>query len=145
MTLTLALPAGPGADRLFAELSGQLAMVGIVLHRLPENSAVADLAWLDRVARYAGPRWFLNQFACSLSQGLCDPEADALVAQSDQLFDARQREIKLAQAEARLTLANVYIPIASPLRWSLVRSRVTGFTANAWAFHPLPAFAEIPK
>lgn len=144
VTLSLALPDGPGIDEFYAELTRQLTMVGITLRRMPED-ARADLVLVDRVARYAAPRWFLNQFACSLRQGLCDPAADALVAEADLQADTAARDSKLAEAEAKLTLANVFIPLASPLRWSLVRSNVTGFYPNAWAFHPLPAFAEIPK
>ena len=30
---------------------------------------------VDRVARYAEPRWFLNQFNCSLDNGLCVAES----------------------------------------------------------------------
>jgi peptide/nickel transport system substrate-binding protein/oligopeptide transport system substrate-binding protein len=41
--------------------------------------------------------------------------------------------------------ANVYIPIGAPLRWSMVRSNVDGYAANAWAWHPLPDMATIPK
>ena len=51
----------------------------------------------------------------------------------------------LAQAEAELTIANIYIPIGAPLRWSLVRGTVDGFLANPYAFHPLPDMAEIPR
>jgi hypothetical protein len=51
----------------------------------------------------------------------------------------------LAQAEAELTLTNVYIPIGSPLRFSLVRGDIEGFAGNAWSFHPLPPLAVIPR
>ena len=47
--------------------------------------------------------------------------------------------------EAQLTLANVYIPIGAPLRWSLVRGSVDAFVANRYAFHPLPEMAQIPR
>ena len=51
----------------------------------------------------------------------------------------------IGRTEAELTLANVYIPFGSPVRFSLVRGDVEGFAANAWAFHPLPALAVIPR
>jgi ABC-type transport system substrate-binding protein len=142
--LTLAMGEAPGDNALFRELAGQLATIGIALSRVPEGSA-ADLVLIDRVARYAAPMWFLNQFACSLHQGLCDPAADALATEATLVPEAGARARKLAEAEASLTLANVYIPLGSPLRFSLVRSDVTGFYANPWAFHPLPALAVIPK
>jgi ABC-type transport system substrate-binding protein len=142
--LTLAMTRGPGLDVLFGELARQLATIGVRLERVPEGRA-ADLVLVDRVARYAEPRWFLNQFNCSLSNGLCSSEADALVRDSIVQTDPADKATLLAQAEAELTLANVYIPFGSPLRFSLVRGDVEGFAPNAWAFHPLPALAVIPR
>jgi ABC-type transport system substrate-binding protein len=142
--ITVALGRDPGDDALFGELARQLGLVGIVLQRLPENGP-AQLVLVDRVARYAEPRWFLDQFACSLRQGPCEPIADALVAAAGRETDPAARARDLADAEGKLTQANWYIPLGSPIRFSLVRSNVTGFYANAWAFHPLPALAVIPK
>jgi oligopeptide transport system substrate-binding protein len=142
--ITLAIGRGPGFDLLFRELANQLASIGVTLARVPEGRA-ADLILIDRVARYAEPRWFLNQFNCSLGRGMCSSEADALVSESIVQTDPAARATLLAQAEAELTLANVYIPFGSPLRFSLVRGDVDGFAPNAWAFHPLPALAVIPR
>lgn len=142
--LTLALGQGPGLDILFRELNAQLATIGVRLERVPEGGD-ADLALIDRVARYADARWFLNQFHCSLSGGMCSSEADALVRDSIVQTDPAMKASLLAQAEAELTLTNIYIPIGSPLRFSLVRGGVEGFVGNAWAFHPLPPLAVIPR
>lgn len=142
--LTLVMGEGPGLDILFRELAGQLAAIGIRLERVSERRS-ADLELIDRVARYAEPRWFLNQFHCSLRTGLCDSDADYLVEQAMAEIDPIARATLLAEAEAALTLSNVYIPFGSPLRFSLVRSGVDAFVANAWAFHPLPALAVIPR
>jgi oligopeptide transport system substrate-binding protein len=142
--LTLAIERGPGLDMLFRELAAQLATVGVRLERAPPGRR-ADLALVDRVARYAEPRWFLNQFNCALRNGMCSSEADALVREATVQTDPAAKANLLAQAEADLTLANVYIPFGSPLRFSLVRGDVEGFAANAWAFHPLPALAVIPR
>ena len=105
----------------------------------------ADLALLDRIARYAEPRWFLNQFNCSLRRGLCNSAADAAVQAALATPDPQARADDLAHAEALLAAANVYIPIGAPLRWSMVRGNVDGFAANAWAWHPLPDMATIPR
>ena len=142
--ITLSIGRGPGFDVLFRELANQLASIGVTLARVPEGRA-ADLVMIDRVARYAEPRWFLNQFSCSLRRGMCSSEADALVSESILQTDPAARATLLAQAEAELTLANVYIPFGSPVRFSLVRGDVEGFAPNAWAFHPLPALAVIPR
>jgi oligopeptide transport system substrate-binding protein len=142
--LTLALDRAPGLDILFREISGQLATIGVRLERVPEGDA-SDLVLVDRVARYAEPRWFLNQFNCSLRAGLCSAEADALVREAIAEADPAERAARLAEAEAALTLSNAYIPFGSPLRFSLVRSWVEGFAPNPWAFHPLPPLATIPR
>ena len=142
--LTLALDRAPGFDMLFSELAAQLGAIGVRLERLPANRP-ADLVLVDRVARHDDPRWFLNQFNCSLRNGMCDSDADTLVADALAAAEPAARAALLAQAEASITSANVYIPFGSPLRFSLVRSNVEGFEANAWAFHPLPQLAVIPR
>ena len=141
--LTMALAQEPGYDILFNELAAQLAQVGITLERVAPGKS-ADLTLVDRVARYAGPVWFLNQFNCSLHRGLCSSLADQAVADALPL-PGGERTALLGRAEGILTAANVYIPLGAPLRWSMVRGNVKGFVDNQWAFHPLPAMATIPK
>jgi ABC-type transport system substrate-binding protein len=142
--LTIVLADEPGFVMLFNELAAQLVEAGIVLERVDPGKP-ADLALVDRIARYAEPRWFLNQFNCSLHRGLCNAEADAAVAAALAVPDAKARTDGLARAEGLLTAANVYIPIGAPLRWSMVRGTVDGFASNAWAWHPLPDMATIPR
>lgn len=142
--LTLAIERSPGLDILFRELAAQLATIGVRLERA-NDAASADLVLIDRVARYAAARWFLNQFNCSLGGGMCDSGTDAMVREADEMVDPESRGVRLAEAEAQLTLANVYIPFGSPLRFSLVRGTVDGFAPNQWAFHPLPPLAVIPR
>jgi oligopeptide transport system substrate-binding protein len=142
--LSLAMAQAPGLDMLFRELAAQLATIGVRLDRVDEG-APADLVLVDRVARYAEPRWFLNQFNCTLRNGLCDSNADLLVQQAMDEVDPVARATLISESEAALTLSNVYIPFGSPLRFSLVRGDVDGFAANAWAFHPLPPLAVIPR
>lgn len=142
--VTIALESGPGWSRFYEDLAQQLASVGIRLQRVAD-AREADLVLIDRVARYPAPRWFLNQFNCSLRQGLCAEDVDAQVELAMAERDPALRARLMAQAEADLTLTNVYIPIGSPLRWSLVRGGVNGFEANVYGFHPLPEMAEIPR
>lgn len=142
--LTILLGEEPGHALLLRELAGQFARIGIVLERVAEG-AEPDLLLVDRVARYASHSWFLNQFNCTLRRGLCSQDADALVGLALSATDMNVREAYLAEAEAQLTLANVYIPFGPPIRWSLVRGNVSGFAANPWAFHPLPSLATLPR
>ena len=142
--VTVHLGEGPGYDLLLRELSMQLGSIGLDLQSA-DSADQADLVLVDRVARYAGPRWFLNQFACSLGRGLCSEDADILVEQALEQRDTQTRNLLLAEAEDALTQTNAFIPFGSPLRWSLVRGDMDGFAANVWAYHPLPEFARIPR
>ncbi len=143
-TLTIAIGDEPGHVMLFDELARQWGEVGIRLERAEDRGA-ADLVLIDRVARYADPRWFLNQFHCSLRRGLCNRDVDALVAEALAEPAKVRRSLKLAEAEAALTLDNIYIPLGQPLRWSLARGSVEPFENNPFAFHPLPPIALIPN
>jgi ABC-type transport system substrate-binding protein len=144
ISLRLALPPGPGMDRLFNTLRSDFARIGITLLRA-ESGQPVDLELVDRTARYGGVRWFIDQFDCAVVDGPCSPEASTLADQAVETTDPALRAALLAEAEAELTAANVFIPFGPPIRWSLVRSSVTGFVPNRFAFHPLPAFAAIPR
>lgn len=141
--VAIALPSGPGSDLLFTELAEDFAAIGVDLDRV-DDPAGADLTLVDRVARYGGARWFLNQFNCSLEKGLCTPEADARVAEAVDALDPMARAALYAEAEAELAASNVYIPIGAPIRWSLVRGGIEGFQENRWNVHPLLPLALRP-
>lgn len=144
VTLTIELPAGPGANILFERLANDLHGIGVMLLRADKGQQ-ADMVLLDRVARYPGARWFLNQFNCGLRAGICSEAADRLVAEAVETSDPAESARVLAEAEAELTQTNAYIPFGAPVRFSLVRAGVDGFAANQWAFHPLPPFATIAR
>ena len=144
VTLSLSIGTAAGDDLLLRDLAAQFAAIAVRLVRA-ESEAKADLVLVDEVARYGDPRWFLNQFNCSLRRGLCDADTDYLVEVAQETTDPRERASLLADAENTLIAANIYIPIGAPLRWSLVRGSVTGYEPNAYAVHPLPPMAEIPR
>lgn len=134
--LRLALPDGPGADRLFARLAADLGAIGVPLRRVGP-SAEADLQLIDLVARYARSSWYLAQLSCAARRGLCSTAADARLAEARATADPRRRAALLAEAEAELTQANVFIPLGMPVRWSLARDGIGGFAPNSAGFHPL--------
>lgn len=142
--LRIALPDGPGADLLFARLREDFRTVGLDASRVGMESS-ADLRLVDAVARYPRASWFLGQLSCAARRGLCSESADRLATQARAASDAASRSALLAEAEAELTAANVYIPIGVPLRWSLVRGNVAGFAPNRFAIHPLMPLAVLPR
>lgn len=142
--ISLYLPPSAGSDLLYARIAADLSAIGVVPSRAAHEQD-ADLALVDRTARYADGRWFINQFNCQLRRGICSAEADARVAEALDASDPAERAALLAEAEAELVAAEVFIPFGPPVRWSLVRGQVSGFAVNRWAFHPLPALATIPR
>jgi peptide/nickel transport system substrate-binding protein len=48
-----------------------------------------------------------------------------------------ERPRLMAEADQSLADDQLYIPIATPLRWSLVAPRLLGFAENGVAIHPL--------
>jgi peptide/nickel transport system substrate-binding protein/oligopeptide transport system substrate-binding protein len=142
--LRIALPRGQGGDRLFTRLQQDLAGVGIEAARA-DPGATAELRLIDAVARYPRVAWFLNQLSCAAKRGLCSKEADRLAADALRATDPAVRAGLLADAEATLTKANVFIPFGAPIRWSLVRGDASGFAANRWNIHPLMPMALRPK
>jgi len=142
--LRIAMPSGPGSQLVFDRLGADFAAIGIKLTRVAEG-APAELRLTDVAARYGRPAWFLNQLACSVHPPACNEVGDARLAEARAAKDPRERAALLGEAEAEITAANGYIPIARPLRWSLVRSNVAGFSPNPLGWHPLPPLAVIPR
>jgi ABC-type transport system substrate-binding protein len=142
--LRIALPAGPGSDLIFGRLSADFAAIGVPTQRAA-FSAKADLRLMDEVARYGAASWYLNQFNCGLKRGACDPGSDALMDQVRTVADEATRDRLTGEAEASLAAANVFIPLALPMRWSLARGSATGFSINRLGFHPLMPLATLPR
>jgi ABC-type oligopeptide transport system substrate-binding subunit len=143
-SLRIALPQGLGADALFDRLVHDLAAISIAATRVEAN-APADLRLLDAVARYPRPLWFLNQLACAADRGLCSEAADALVERALAEPDPVAATDQVAQAEATLTQANVFLPLGQPVRWSLNSLEAGNFAPNRWALHPLDAVAGVAR
>lgn len=137
----IAMPPGPGSDRLFAQIAGDFGLVGVTAVQAKPGDA-ADLELFDRLARYESPRWYLNQLNCGLRVGLCSSEADRLVALSVSETDPVAKAQLLDAANREIASANVYIPLGAPVRWSLVRGDISGFEANVWGMHPLFPLVE---
>ena len=142
--LRIALASGPGSDLLFARLAEDFKAIGVEAVQVRENAS-ADLRLVDTVARYARASWFLNQLSCAAVRTVCSASADRLTGLALIEPDPAKRADLFAQAEAQLTIANGYIPLGVPVRWSLVSGKATGFMPNPWNAHPLLPLAMLPK
>jgi peptide/nickel transport system substrate-binding protein/oligopeptide transport system substrate-binding protein len=144
LVLRIALPKGQGSTILFERLQADFKAIGVDSRPVgPDDEA--DLRLFDVVARYPRAGWFLNQLSCVAQHGLCSADADASAGQALRATDPAVRASLLAEAEAELTKANVFIPFGPPIRWSLVRGEASGFAANRWNIHPLMPMALRPR
>jgi len=106
--IRVAMPNGPGARLLFALAAQDWRRIGITAEIVRADARDTDLMLVDQVA----PAGTLAALACALSAG-CDPGD-------------------------RLALINPpFIPITTPIRWSLVAPTLDLFTENALSAHPL--------
>jgi peptide/nickel transport system substrate-binding protein len=138
----IALPEGPGSDLLFRELGRDWGTIGLTVERAP-NASNADFVLVDQVAPSASPAWFVRRFHCAVVP-ICDPQADELADAARQTPIAAQRYALLVQAAAKIDDAQLFIPIAAPIRWSLVSERIQGFAGNRYARHTLTDLAQQP-
>jgi len=134
-SIRVAIPAGPGFRLLFAHLRRDWARIGIDAVRV-DVSRNADLRLVDEVAPSRGASWYLERFTCDRAP-VCDPNADAALAASRTARDPAARVGHLAAADRLLAEAVPFIPLTTPVRWSLVSRRITGFRTNPFAVHSL--------
>ena len=134
-TLRVFLPEGPGSDILFNRLLIDWGAIGITVERA-KTSAASELRLVDAVAPSNSPAWFLRQFRCQVAP-VCDKEVDPLLDSARDTLIPAQRYAFLAQAAGRIDEAQLFIPLAAPVRWSLVSNRVQGFAGNRYARHTL--------
>lgn len=140
--IRIALPQGPGADLLFQLLARDWGALGFKIERA-EPGADADFALLDRVAPSSSPAWFVRRFRCAVAP-VCDSDADDLMDAAREIPVPAQRYALLAQAAGKIDETQLFIPIAAPVRWSLVSRRIDGFAGNRFARHTLTDLTQRP-
>jgi peptide/nickel transport system substrate-binding protein len=133
--LRIALPDGPGGALLLHLLQRDWGQLGLTVER-SESPAAADFILVDEVAPSPSPSWFVRHFRCD-RVAVCDPKADELMDGARQSPVPAQRYALLAQAAALIDGGQLFLPIAAPVRWSLVSSRIQNFAGNRYARHTL--------
>ena len=141
-TIRVALPEGPGGELLLRALMRSWGALGFPVER-SGGGAPADFRLIDEVAPSSSPAWFLRRFHCGTAP-VCDAEIDALLDTARQTPVPEQRSALLQLAAARIDEAQMFIPIAAPVRWSLVGQRVQGFSGNRYAVHTLTGLQQRP-
>ena len=128
VSLRVAMPDTPGYRLLFAHLRRDWKAIGIEAEAVAP-SARADLRLVDQVARASLAVWYLRFFVCGASV-VCSAEADTALAAARVAPTGAERQAQLAIADRLLNEAVPFIPIAAPVRWSLVAPRLRGFRPN---------------
>jgi peptide/nickel transport system substrate-binding protein len=142
-TIRLFLPDGPGSELLFNRLAADWGAIGIGVERA-NSAAAADFTLIDAVAPSTSPAWFVRRFRCQFA-AICDGEADKLLDAARDTLVAAQRGALLAQGAARIDDNQLFLPLAAPIRWSLVSGRIQGFVGNRYARHTLTDLEQNPS
>jgi oligopeptide transport system substrate-binding protein len=133
--LRIALPPGPGARLLFAAIAADWRQIGVsaVLVAMDEP---ADLRLIDEVAPQRPALWYLERLSCA--RGLpCSEKTEAAIAAAMSAATLEDRSAAIAEADAAIASEQPFIPLALPLRWSLVSPQMIAWRPNAFAIHPL--------
>jgi oligopeptide transport system substrate-binding protein len=139
ITLRLALPNGAGARLLAAHLASDWRPIGVDVQLVTPN-AKADLRLIDSVAPTANALWYLQPFACG-DAPLCSAATRDALSIAKRANKAERARL-YAEADRAIMAEQLYIPLARPLRWSLVAPQLTGFAANVTGHHPLKTLAS---
>ena len=134
-TVSVALPDGAGGDLLFRRLSSDWGALGLTVKRVGSGD-VADFALVDEVAPSTSASWFLRHFQCDLA-AVCDTHVDELLEAAQDSDVPAQRSALLADAARQIDTQQLFLPLAAPIRWSLVSPRIAGFAGNRFAIHTL--------
>ena len=135
----IALPTGPGANVLYGYVGVALISLGLVPERVAMG-APTDLRLIDAVAPYDSGRWYVAT-ACQM----CSETAQTAIDAARDADSPRLRAQQIAAADAALADDVAFIPLARPLRWSLVSVRLRSWAGNSRAWHPLNHLRNDPN
>ncbi len=135
LVLRAAMPDGPGGRLMFAHVAADWQRIGVKLLRAGPKGE-ADLRLVDLVAPNGSAFWYFDQANCRAGL-ICDEAVAGLVRQAFGLADPAARAAAVAAADEALGRAQTFIPIAAPVRWTLVAPRLQGYRESPFAIHPL--------
>ncbi|HET9811941.1 MAG TPA: ABC transporter substrate-binding protein [Sphingomicrobium sp.] len=140
LVIKVALPEGRGSKIILDRLTQDWGAIGLRVERTNKGEQ-ADLRLVDEVAASSSASWFLRHFRCD-NAAICDEEADKLLQGARDTPVLAQRSALLVQASQRMDSQTLFMPLAAPIRWSLVTPRITGFAGNRFAIHTLTGLED---
>ncbi|SNS59295.1 ABC transporter substrate-binding protein [Sphingopyxis indica] len=141
--LRIAVPDSPGGRILYAYVAADFERIGVPSRRVAID-AEADLTLIDEVTPNDDPLWGLRRLSCR-TDTLCNGEAQRRIDEATAATSPTDRARLIGEAEAILGRYAPFIPLATPLRWSVASQRLSGLTANARAQHPLNHLRDTPN
>lgn len=139
--IRVALPDGPGSEIVLNRLSQDWGALGVRVERAGKGEA-ADFRLLDEVAPASSASWFVRQFRCEVAT-VCDKDVDEVLEAARNMPVLAQRSALLFEASKGIDSLQLFIPIAAPIRWSLVSGRISGFAGNRFAIHTLTGLEQV--
>ena len=133
--LRIALPKGPGTRLLFARITADWQAIGVPAVAVSIGAKDADLRLIDEVAPNSSANWYLTRTGCEYGL-VCNPVADLALKEARAAPSLGQRSAAIARADAAYADHGAYIPLAKPMRWSLVSAALPRFRDNPFAAHP---------
>lgn len=139
--IRVALPEGPGSEIVLSRLSQDWSALGVQVERAGKGEA-ADFKLVDKVAPASSASWFVRQFRCEVAT-VCAKEVDEILEAARNMPVLAQRSALLLEASKGIDSLQLFIPIAAPIRWSLVSGRISGFAGNRFAIHTLTGLEQV--
>lgn len=141
--IRVSLPAGASARLLFAALLDDWRRIGVRARLVGPNDP-ADLRLIDEVAPQSSALWYLSRVSCARRMP-CSQAGETALKAVALATTPDERAAAIAETDAAFASNQPYIPIALPLRWSLVGPQLTGWRASAFAIHPLRHLRATPR
>jgi ABC-type oligopeptide transport system substrate-binding subunit len=154
LTLRLALPLGREHAAVAAAVAAQWAPLGVRVGAETRDEAghvraIArgdfELALAERLAPADAPLFFLAPFRCGGIAGACNREAERLLDAARTAPDLTLRTQSIRLAERLLVDDTPAIMLFTPVRWSLIDPRVSGWAPNALGAHPFSRLDKLPE
>ena len=152
LSIQVLIPQGDEHRTLLAAVADAWAQIGVqtvVLQKEQQDVDAAirsgrfQLALAERMAPADTPLYFLDPFKCQ-GPAPCNRAAGALLAAARVTVDPVQRAQTIRRAEQMIVDDTPAIMLLSAPRWSLVATRVSGWTPNPLAAHPLSHLDVLP-
>lgn len=141
--LRIAVPDSPGGRILFAYIAADFTRIGMPSRRVA-MTATADLRLIDEVMPNDDALWGLRRLSCR-ADTMCHRDAQQRIDEATAATSAADRARLIGEAEQLLAGYSPFIPIATPLRWSVASQRLTGLRANGRSQHPLNHLIALPN